>query len=347
MTHPETANASSFLRACRREATATPVWFMRQAGRYMPEYRAIRAKHSMLELCSNSELAAEITLQPIDQLGVDAAILFSDILLSLVPMGFKLDYVKGDGPVIDNPIRSVQDVERLRPVDVNESLGHVAESVTIITKELGGRLPLIGFAGGPFTLASYAIEGGTSRHQILTKRFMYTEPEAWHALLAKLAAVVADQLTAQINAGAAAVQLFDSWVGHLGPDDYREFVLPHSRTVLERVAALGVPSIHFGVGTTGLLESMREAGGDVIGLDWRIPLDEGWRRAGPDAAVQGNLDPVALFASRKQLRKRVHHILDTAGGEPGHIFNLGHGILPETPVDNVKYVVELVHEYGL
>ncbi len=311
----------------------------------MAEYREIRARHSMLEMCSNPELAAEVTLQPIEHMEVDAAILFSDILLPLVPMGLQLEYVEGDGPVIDNPVRSVKDLERLRPVDVDESLGHVASAVKLVTDELGGRVPLIGFAGAPFTLASYAIEGGSSRNHVLTKRFMYEEPDAWHALLGKMSAVVVDQLTAQVHAGVSAVQLFDSWVGHVGPDDYTEFVLPHSRLVFERVAPLGVPMIHFGVGTTGLLESMRDAGADVVGLDWRIPLDEGWRRLGPDTGVQGNLDPVTLFAPRDHIRKRVHDILAKADGQPGHIFNLGHGVLPETPVDNVKYVVDLVHEY--
>ena len=316
----------------------------------MPEYRAIRAKHSMLELCSNAELTAQVTLQPVEQLEVDAAILFSDILLPLVPMGLELDYVQGDGggpggPVIRNPVRSAADVDRLRPVEVSESLAHVADAVEMVTGLLADRVPLIGFAGAPFTLASYAIEGGSSRNHALTKRFMYSEPDAWHSLLAKLAVVVRDQLAAQIDAGAEAVQVFDSWVGHLGPDDYREFVFPHSRAVFDGIAELSVPKIHFGVGTAGLLELMRDAGGDVLGLDWRISLDEGWRRLGNGTAVQGNLDPVALFAPREQLRKRVHDILDRAGGRPGHIFNLGHGILPETPVDNVKYVVELVHEY--
>ena len=318
---------------------------MRQAGRYMPEYRAVRARHSMLELCSNPELAAQVTLQPIDQLGVDAAILFSDLLLPLVPMGLDLEYVAGDGPVIHNPVRCDGDVDRLRDVDVDESLSHVTAATKIVSQELGSRTPLIVFAGAPFTLASYVIEGGSSRNLVLTKRFMYANPTAWHSLLAKLATVVADQLAALVNAGAHAVQLFDSWVGNLSPGDYREFVLPHSRSVFDRIQQFGVPSIHFGVGTGELLELMGEAGGDVMGLDWRIPLDEGWRRATKATAIQGNLDPVALFAPREHLRARVHDILDRAGGRPGHIFNLGHGIMPETPVDNVKYVVELVHEY--
>ena len=339
-------STSPFLKACRREPGAgTPVWFMRQAGRYMPEYRAIRAEHTMLDLCATPELAAEVTLQPVRTLGVDAAIIFSDILLPFVPMGLELEYVKGRGPVIHNPVRSARDVERLRPVDVRESLGYVAEAVRLVTEELGGATPLIGFAGAPFTLASYAIEGGGSRHFQKAKQFMMSEPDAWHALLEKFADIVAELLLTQIEAGAAVVQLFDSWAGQLHPDDYRTLVFPHSRTVLERVAPSGVPRIHFGVGTGALLEQMRDAGADVIGIDTTTPLDAGWERVGHDLAVQGNLDPIALFAPRDELRRRVHAVLQHAGGRPGHIFNLGHGILPETPVENVQYVVELVHEW--
>ena len=337
---------SVFLQACRREPTPyTPIWIMRQAGRYLPEYMAIRSKVTFLELCKRPDLAAEVTLTAQQVLGVDAAILFADLLPILEPMGLELEYQQGEGPVIHNPVRSPKDVERLNPVDVHDSLGYVGKAASMVRSELGQRIPLIGFAGAPFTLASYAIEGGTSRNHILTKRFMYSEPDAWHKLLEKLSRIVAAHLIAQVEAGASAVQLFDSWVGHLGPNDYREFVMPHSRAIFEGVSATGVPTIHFGVMATGLLSAMSEAGGDVVGLDWRIPLDEGRRLVGNAKAVQGNLDPVALFAPRDQLRQRVHDILDTAGGRPGHIFNLGHGILPETPVDNVKYVVELVHEY--
>lgn len=335
-----------FLRACRREPVdCTPVWFMRQAGRYMPEYRAIRDKYSLLEICSQPDLAAEVTLQPVRALGVDAAILFADILLPLVPMGIKLEFAAGEGPVIDNPIRSPADVAALRPVEPREALGHVLEAVRLVRGELDGRTPLIGFAGAPFTLASYIVEGGSSRNYVETKRLMYGDPATWHALMGKLARVVADYLVAQVEAGAQAVQLFDSWVGCLSPDDYREYVLPYSQLVLREVSATGVPVIHFGTGTATLLTLMKEAGGDVIGLDWRTPLDWGWSVLGPDVAVQGNLDPVALLveAPRAELERRVRAILDQAGGRPGHIFNLGHGILPETPVDNVKAVVEMVH----
>ncbi|MCZ6918088.1 MAG: uroporphyrinogen decarboxylase [Gemmatimonadetes bacterium] len=339
-------STSAFLKACRREPDGrTPVWFMRQAGRYMPEYRAIRGKHTMLDLCATPELAARVTLQPVMTLGVDAAIIFSDILLPFVPMGLELEYVKGQGPVIHNPVRSARDVERLHPVDVHESLGYVADAVRMVTTELDGSTPLIGFAGAPFTLASYAIEGGGSRHFKEAKRFMFSEPDAWHALLGKFADIVADLLLAQIEAGAAVVQLFDSWAGQLHPDDYRTLVFPHSRRILERIASTGVPRIHFGVGTGELLEQMRDAGADVIGIDASTDLDTGWQRVGYDVAVQGNLDPVALFAPRDELRKRVHAVLHKASGRAGHIFNLGHGILPETPVDNVRYVVDLVHEW--
>ena len=336
-----------FLRACRREPVdCTPVWFMRQAGRYMPEYRAIRARHSLLDICSQPELAAEVTLQPVRALGVDAAILFADILLPLQPMGITLEFAAGEGPVIHNPIRTPADVDALRPVDPRESLCHVLEAVRIVRLELDGQTPLIGFAGGPFTLASYIIEGGGSRNYLKAKRLMYAEPQAWHALMSKLARVVADYLVAQVQAGAQAVQLFDSWVGVLGPDDYREYVLPYSQWVLSQVEATGVPAIHFGTDTATLLPLMKEAGGDVIGLDWRTPIDWGWQVLGPDVAVQGNLDPAALFAPRADLEKRVRAILKQADGRPGHIFNVGHGILPETPVENVKAVVEMVHEFS-
>ncbi len=337
-----------FLRACRRQPVdRTPVWFMRQAGRYMAEYRAVRAKRTLLEICSQPDLAAEVTLQPVRALGVDAAILFADILLPLVPMGIQLEFAAGEGPVIHNPIRAPADVAALRPVDPRETLGHVLEAVRLVRRELDGRTPLIGFAGAPFTLASYLIEGGSSRNYVKTKSLMYGDPQTWHALLGKLARVVADYLTAQVDAGAQAVQLFDSWIGALSPDDYRDYVLPHSQLILQAVSATGVPVIHFGADTATLLPLMKAAGGDVIGLDWRTPLDWGWDQVGADSAVQGNLDPVALCAPRPELERRVRTILEQAAGRPGHIFNLGHGILPETPVDNVKAVVEMVHEFSV
>ncbi len=337
-----------FLRACRRQPVdRTPVWFMRQAGRYMAEYRALRARHSLLEICSQPELATEVTLQPVRALGVDAAILFADILLPLIPMGVPLEFAAGEGPVIPTPIRSGADVAALRPVDPHDSLKHVLTTVQWVRQELEGHTPLIGFAGAPFTLASYLIEGGASRNYVKTKRLMYDDPQTWHALLGKLAQVVADYLIAQVEAGAQALQLFDSWAGALSPTDYADYILPHSEVILRQVSVTGVPVIHFGTGTTALLPLMKAAGGDVIGLDWRTPLDWGWEQIGEDRAIQGNLDPVSLFASRPELERRVRKILDQAGGRPGHIFNLGHGILPETPVANVKAVVEMVHEFSV
>jgi uroporphyrinogen decarboxylase len=333
-----------FLRACRRETTdRTPVWFMRQAGRYMPEYRALREKHSLLTLCRTPELALEVTLQPINALGVDAAILFSDLLLPLAPLGVPFDFLQGEGPRIERPLRSAGDVEALRRFEPREDLGMVLEAIRLIRRELDGRVPLIGFAGAPFTLASYAIEGGHSSNFALTKSMLYGEPHTWHRLAALLADVVRDYLRAQVEAGAQALMLFDSWVGALDEADYREFALPHVRHILDGTKELGVPVIHFGTATGHLLAVQREAGGDVIGIDWRTPLDEGWARVGPDRAVQGNLDPTLLFAPRERLLSRVDDVLRHAGGRPGHIFNLGHGILPGTPVDNVKAVVEHVH----
>jgi len=335
-----------FLRACRREPVDhTPVWFMRQAGRYMPEYRAIREKYSLLEICYRPELAAEVTLQPVRALGVDAAILFADILLPAIPLGAGLEFAKGEGPVLGNPVRSMDDVRALKPVDPEINLGYVMEAIRILRAELNG-VPLIGFCGAPFTVASYLIEGGSSREFLKTKTMMYAEPQTWHALMEKLSAVLADYLVAQVRAGAQAVQVFDSWVGALSPQDYEKFVLPYSQWVLQAAQAQGVPVIHFGTNTTTLLPLMKHAGGDVIGLDWRIPLDLGWTLLASDVAVQGNLDPAVLFAPLPEIKTRVQDILRQAGGRPGHIFNLGHGILQHTPVDHVKAVVDMVHEYS-
>jgi uroporphyrinogen decarboxylase len=316
---------------------------MRQAGRYMPEYRAVRDRFSFLGLCHDSDAAAEVTLQPVERLGVDAAILFADILLIVEPLGVGLEFGTGEGPMIRRPVRSGQDVAALRAIDVDSAVGFVFETVRKVSRALGGRAPLIGFAGAPFTVASYVVEGGPSRDYVHTKRLMHEAPEAWHRLLGILSDATARYLNGQIAAGADIVQLFDSWVGTLSPDDYREFVLPHTRDVIKGLTP-GVPVIHFGTGTAGLLPSMRDAGGDVIGLDWRVDLDAGWRALGPDVGVQGNLDPVALLTSPRQFRRRVKTILDRAAGRPGHIFNLGHGILKETPVDHVKALVEMVHE---
>jgi uroporphyrinogen decarboxylase len=333
-----------FLRACRREPVdATPVWFMRQAGRYMAEYRKIRERHTLLEICKQPELATEVTLQPVRALAVDAAILFADILLPLEPMGAPFEFAAGEGPVVHSPIRDRAAVDRLRVIDPEQGLPHVLEAVRLVRKELDGKTPLIGFAGAPFTLASYLVEGGKSSHYALTKRLMYSEPETWNALMHKLAEVVRRYLRAQVAAGAQAVQLFDSWIGALSPTDYTELVQPHVRHLLSDLGTLGVPVIHFGTGTATLLELQKAAGGSVIGVDWRTPIDDARRRLGPDVALQGNLDPLLLNAPRELLDRRIDEILERARGG-AHVFNLGHGILPDTPVDAVKHVADYVHE---
>jgi len=331
------------LKACRREAAPyTPIWLMRQAGRYMPEYRRVRERHGFLEMCRRPELAAEVTVTAVERLKVDAAIIFADILLPLIPMEVGLHFEKGDGPVIDRPIRTEADLERMPAVDV-AALGFVGDAIKLVHRAIGATTPLIGFAGAPFTLASYLIEGGSSRQYQATKTFMYMQPETWHRLMERLARITADYLKMQIEAGADIVQIFDSWVGSLGPDDYRRFVLPHTASVIAAIPA-DVPVIHFGTVTGNLLELMREAGGDVIGLDWRVDLADAWARLNYSVAVQGNLDPIALFADVSEIRARARAILDQAGGRPGHIFNLGHGILPDTPVDHVIALVDAVHE---
>jgi len=338
------ASPPAFLEACSRRPTSfTPVWLMRQAGRYMPEYRAMRAKHAFLDLCKSPAAAAEVTLQPVERLGVDAAILFADILLVLEPLGVGLEFTKGDGPRIHRPVRSAAAVRRLAPVRVDEAVPFVFETVRLVRKALAERVPLIGFAGAPFTLASYLIEGGPSREFLETKRFMRAERAAWDALMSALAVITADYLNGQIAAGAQAVQLFDSWVGTLSPADYRDFVLPHTRCVIQRLAP-GTPVIHFGTGTATLLHLMKAAGGDVIGLDWRVEIGPAWERLGHDVAVQGNLDPAVLLAGLGEIRRAAKEILDAVGGRPGHIFNLGHGVHKETPVDHVIALVDMVHE---
>jgi uroporphyrinogen decarboxylase len=333
-----------FLLACRRLPTPyTPIWLMRQAGRYMAEYRAVREHFGFLELCHHPQAAAEVTVTAVERLGVDAAIIFADILLVLEPLAVDLQFTAGDGPTIGRPVRHPEDVRRLRDYDTDDALAYVYDAVRAARTGLAGRVPLIGFAGAPFTLASYLIEGGGSRQYLRTKRFMYEHPGAWHDLLALLARLVNRYLSAQIAAGAEAVQLFDSWVGCLSPDDYRRAVLPHARAALDGLGAR-VPVIHFGTDSAGLLAAQREAGGDVIGVDWRIDLDAAWERIGHDRAVQGNLDPVALFAPIPEIRRQAEAVLARAAGRPGHIFNLGHGILPQTPVDHVRALVEMVHE---
>jgi uroporphyrinogen decarboxylase len=335
---------SPFLRACRREPVGvTPIWLMRQAGRYMAEYRALRARVGFLELCRTPELAAEVTISAAEQLGVDAAILFADILLILEPLGFDLEFSKGEGPVIHNPVREAGDVDRVRPLIEAGALGHVYDAARLIRGGLRADLPLIGFAGAPFTLACYAIEGGGARHYDRAKAFLYRDPGAWHALMERLTDATVAYLTAQAEAGAQVLQLFDSWVGTLGPADYREYVLPHIRRLFEGLPR-GVPAIHFGTGTGALLELQRDAGGDVIGLDWRVELDAAWARLGDGVAVQGNLDPAALMAPVEVIRAKARRILHQADGRPGHIFNLGHGILPGTPVDAVRALIDFVHE---
>ncbi len=338
------ATSAPFLRACRREPTEyTPVWLMRQAGRFMAEYRALRARFGFLELCKNPEAAAEVTLLPVERLGVDAAIIFADILLPVEPMGVGLEFAKGEGPIIHRPVRRAADLATLADVDPREATPFVFEAIRKVRTALSERVPLIGFAGAPFTVASYLIEGGASREYLHTKRLMHDDPSTWQALMERLVKVTVGYVNGQIAAGAQAVQLFDSWVGALSPADYREFVLAHTRAVIKGLTP-GVPVIHFGTGTAGLLELVREAGGDVIGLDWRVDLGDAWKRLGYDVAVQGNLDPALLLAKPAEIKRHVRAILDRAAGRPGHIFNLGHGVLPETPVEHVIAMVEMVHE---
>jgi uroporphyrinogen decarboxylase len=317
---------------------------MRQAGRYMPEYRALRERYSLLDICRTPDLATEVTMQPVRRIELDAAILFSDLLLPLEPMGIRFDFVRGEGPAIENPLRTEADVDRLRQFEPREALAHVLVAVHQIVKALAGRVPLIGFGGAPFTLASYAIEGGHSTSFARTKSMMYSAPEAWHRLCALLADTVADYLVAQVEAGVDAVQIFDSWVGVLDARDYREFILPHTRRIFEALSPYDVPTIHFGVGTGAILRELREAGGHVIGADWRTPLDEAWDRIGHDRGIQGNLDPTLLLGPIDQVLDAADDVLARAGGRPGHIFNLGHGILPATPLERVQALARHVHQ---
>lgn len=338
------SRADRFLKACRRESVdCTPVWMMRQAGRYLPEYREIRSKHSFLEMCKTPELAAEVTIQPVRRYEIDAAIIFADILLPLEPMGVGLEFAKGEGPVIHNPVRTMADVERLKPIDAARQIEYLMKAIRIALRELDGKVPLIGFTGAPFTLASYIIEGGGSRNYEHAKAIMFSEPKTWHRLMEHLTGVIINYLNAQIDTGVQAVQVFDSWVGALGPSDYREFVLPHQKNVIAGIKK-SVPLIHFAHGAAHLLEMVSEAGGDVIGLDWRCDLDHAWKRVGLNKAVQGNLDPVALFGSKEFIRKRTKEILDRAAGRNGHIMNLGHGILQQTPLDHAEEFINSTHE---
>jgi uroporphyrinogen decarboxylase len=335
-----------FLKACRRESVdATPVWFMRQAGRYMADYRALRQRYSLLEICRTPELAVAVTLQPVDVIEVDAAILFSDLLIPFTPMGLDFDFIKGEGPSIAHPVRCPGDVDRLRSFEPREALSYVLETIRMLRRELVDRVPLIGFGGAPFTLAAYAIEGGPSTTYSRTKAFMYAQPAAWHRLCERFAGMMADYLTAQVEAGVQALQIFDSWAGALGRDDYREFAHPHTSRIFTEVGKLGVPVVHFGVGTAAILETLAAAGGDVIGVDWRLPLDEAWSIIGPNRAIQGNLDPTLLLGPRERLFAAAEDVLRRAAGRPGHIFNLGHGILPNTPLELVQELAKHVHSF--
>jgi uroporphyrinogen decarboxylase len=341
------APESRFVKACRAQpADRTPVWFMRQAGRYMPEYRAVRKQYSLIEICNRPEVAAEVTITAAEALGVDAAIIFADLLLPLEVMGLPFYFSAGEGPVIENPVRSQADVSRLR-TDRAADLGYVPEAVRLVGKHFGPRLPVIGFCGAPFTLASYMIEGGPSKTFLRTKQMMYRDETLWRRLMGKLVDVLGPFALAQVTAGARAIQVFDSWVGALGPDDYVRYVAPYSRALIERIRTASVPVIHFGTGAAGFFRELHAAGGDVMGVDWRINIDQAWMDISYRSAVQGNLDPAVLFAPLPELKMRVHEILKRTGSRPGHIFNLGHGILPETPVDHVRAVVDFVREFKL
>ncbi len=340
------SSGSRFVRACLRQPVdRTPVWFLRQAGRYMPEYQAVRKHHSLLEICKQPKLAAEVTITAAEKLDVDAAIIFADLLLPFECMGLDFEFQAGEGPVIHKPVRSDEDIAHLR-TDRASELSYVPEAIERVVAHFKDRIGIIGFCGAPFTLASYMIEGGSSRNYIHTKTLMYRQPGAWQRLMDKLAVVLRDFVRQQVEGGADVIQVFDSWVGALSIEDYREFVFPVTRSLIRDVQSLGVPVIYFGVDTASLLPLMRETGADVLGLDWRTPLHEAWIGLDFACAVQGNLDPITLFAEPELIRKRVHHILNQAGGRPGHIFNLGHGIVPGTPVENVQAVVKFVREYA-
>jgi len=340
------APESRFVKACKLQPVdRTPVWFMRQAGRYMPEYRAVRKQYLLIEICKKPEVAAEVTITAAEALGVDAAIIFADLLLPLEVMGLPFHFSAGEGPVIEKPVRTKEDIARLR-TDRAGDLGYVSDAVRLVCKHFGERLPVIGFCGAPFTLASYMIEGGGSRNYVHAKKIMYSSSAVWDELMRKLVAVVSEYAAQQVHAGADVIQIFDSWVGCLSVEDYRRYVLPRTTELVKALQKTGVPIIYFGTDSATLLPSMRETGAEVIGLDWRIPLDDGWRSVGFDCAVQGNLDPVLLFAEWKELKSRAQDILRRAAGRPGHIFNLGHGILPETPVENVKALAKFVQEYS-
>ncbi len=337
---------SLFVRAAKAQPTErTPIWLMRQAGRYMAEYRAIRKQYSLIEICKKPKIAAQVTIEAAEILKVDAAIIFADLLLPLEVMGLPFHFAAGEGPKIEKPIRTAEDISHLR-TDRAAELGYVAEGIKLVCKHFGDTLPVIGFCGAPFTLASYMIEGGGSRNYVHTKKMMYSQPAAWNELMKKLVAVTAEYSAEQVRAGADTIQIFDSWVGCLSVEDYRRYVLSHVTDLVKRLQKTGVPIIYFGTDSSTLLPSMQETGADVIGLDWRIPLDTGWQSLGYKGAVQGNLDPVLLFADWKEIKSRAEDILRQAAGRPGHIFNLGHGILQETPVENVKSLCAYIREHS-
>ena len=337
-----------FIKACRRERSdVTPVWFMRQAGRFLPEYRKIRDKHSLIDICKDPELCAEVSALPVDILGVDAAILFADIMLPLEGMGVKFEIADGIGPIIRKSLSDFQSVSSLTTLETDSDIQYVMEAISATKKLLDSRVPLIGFCGAPFTLASYLIEGHATRDFIKTKKLMYTNPATWHLLMDKLSTSMGAYLRAQANAGVDAVQLFDSWVGCLGPTDYHTYVLPYSQKVFSYLKGREIPCIHFGTGTATILEEMRQAGGDVFSIDWRIPIDVAWRKLGYEVAIQGNLDPAVLLTESDLIRSRAADILMRVGNRSGHIFNLGHGILPETPQENVRQLVAFVHEHTM
>ena len=337
--------SNRFLDACRRRPTdVRPVWFMRQAGRYLKQYRQIRAKHGILDICKRPDLAAAVTLQPVEILDVDAAIIFADLLLPVEVMGLKLRFAPGEGPVISNPVRTSSDVDSLS-ISNTDDLGYVGEAITMVSKALAGKAPVIGFVGAPFTVASYVIEGSSSRAFLRAKQMMYGNETLWRRLMGKLVDVLGPFALMQVAAGARAIQVFDSWVGALGPDDYVRFVAPYSRALIERIRSSGVPVIHFGTGAAGFFRELHAAGGDVMGVDWRANIDQAWMDISYRSAIQGNLDPAALFAPLSEIRMKVTELLKRTGTRPGHIFNVGHGLLPETPVENVKAVVQMVREF--
>ena len=341
----QTEREPALLKAARMEKTeGTPLWFMRQAGRVLPEYRKVRNKHSLLDICRNPELAAAVTMQPVERFGVDAAIIFADIVTPLVGVGIDVQLVEKVGPVIDPPLRSESDLERLRPLDPEQDVPYMLEALKLVRAALPGEKALIGFSGAPFTLATYLIEGGPSRNYATTKAMMYRQPDLWHGLMTRLSDMIVVYLLAQAKAGAQLLQLFDSWVGWLSRRDYIEYVFPHTREILKTVKAGGVPVIHFATGSGGLNAIIKDSGADVMGLDWRVPLDEAWASLG-DVAVQGNLDPAVLLGPPDVVREQTRDVLKRAGGRPGHIFNLGHGFLPQTPLDNVMHMIDCAREW--